>query len=259
MTRKTIQERITLTLQLRDALRQYMDMESWTPVMGAMLLAGIRPEAGCIALPKDGGVSLDGVVIKGSANRHFSDARWILKAWHVRCEDDQHFPTEVSPLSFIAWCIEDQVQEEYATLSPFVWIDVFKSFVGLVSQSDFIDFEVAEHAEKSAEPLGTILDKLDDLGRKVSQAGRQKHVSQTLVRLDAGEVKLVNTHRAHLTTAEVAAALNVEPESIQKAHSKNGNYCGVAPTKLPNRRLAWPIDSVERMTSGTSGRVDRVR
>ncbi|MBN8777164.1 MAG: DNA-binding protein [Thiomonas arsenitoxydans] len=54
--------------------------------------------------------------------------------------------------------------------------------------------------------------------------------------------------RAYLTTEELASALHVEPESIHKARSKNGHYCGIQPIKLPNRRLAWPIDAIERIT-----------
>ncbi|RTL29197.1 MAG: DNA-binding protein [Burkholderiales bacterium] len=70
------------------------------------------------------------------------------------------------------------------------------------------------------------------------------------MRSDTGEVKLANGHRSHLTTEELARALNVEPESIHKARSNNGHYCGVTPTKLPNRRLAWPLDAVERIVNG---------
>lgn len=246
-TNRTAEERVKFTLKMRDTLRQYLDMEGWTPVMGAMLLAGIRPEVGATSLPDGGGVTLDGAVIKGTANRPFNDARTILKEWGIRCKDDDHYPLEVSPAAFIAWFVEDEIQELHASMNQFIWADLFKSLAGYSPRSDFVDIDLVEHIAKTAEPLQTILEKLDSLA---SKASRHTPTNQAHSSLAPGLDKPIHAHRQHLTTKELAASLNVEPESIQKARSIHGHYCGVSPVKLPNRRLAWPIDSVEQISKG---------
>jgi len=51
-----------------------------------------------------------------------------------------------------------------------------------------------------------------------------------------------------LTTAELAACLNLRAQTIRKRYHATGTYFGVIPTKGPNRLLLWPADSVERLT-----------
>lgn len=47
-----------------------------------------------------------------------------------------------------------------------------------------------------------------------------------------------------ITTDEVGKALHVMPNSIRSALSKTGDYLGLKPVKLPNRRLVWDADAV---------------
>jgi len=49
-----------------------------------------------------------------------------------------------------------------------------------------------------------------------------------------------------IPTEKVAELFQVKPETVRSAVSKRGHYCGLKPLKLPNRRLAWPLDEVER-------------
>lgn len=51
-----------------------------------------------------------------------------------------------------------------------------------------------------------------------------------------------------LTTEALAAALGLKPQTIRAALSRDGHYCGIRPTKAPNRFLYWPADAVERIT-----------
>ena len=53
-----------------------------------------------------------------------------------------------------------------------------------------------------------------------------------------------------LTTEELAAALSLHPQSLRKRLSQTGAYFGIRPTKLPNGRLLWPADSLERLAKG---------
>lgn len=54
----------------------------------------------------------------------------------------------------------------------------------------------------------------------------------------------------HLTTAQFAGLLHVQPETICSGLCHTGNYCGISPLKLPNRRGAWPAKEVARLLNG---------
>jgi len=53
--------------------------------------------------------------------------------------------------------------------------------------------------------------------------------------------------RKWLTTAEVAWLFGLKPESLVAAHCRNGNWNGIRPVKMPNRRLMWPSDDVQKI------------
>lgn len=253
--KKTPQELIGFTAQLHSTLRTYLDMDTWTPVMGAMLLAGIRPEPDCSKIPTEGGVGLDGAPIQGAANSAFYEARLILAQWNDWCEDQAYFPENIKPVEFIDWCVTDEVKERHATHGSFAWVDMFKSLVGYSPERVCIPFEVALYAAQAAHPLDTILGKLDELGLAVRAA--QKHDDRAgprAVSTVKQQRNIFAVHRGHLTTEEFAAELGVEAQTIRKNHSLNGHYGGVKPTRLPSRRLAWPLDAVEQIKTG--GRQD---
>lgn len=52
-----------------------------------------------------------------------------------------------------------------------------------------------------------------------------------------------------LTTAELAIELAMEAQSIRKRLSQTGSYFGLRPVKLPNGKLRWPADAIERLTA----------
>ena len=55
---------------------------------------------------------------------------------------------------------------------------------------------------------------------------------------------------SHLTTEQLSGLLHVKPETIRSSLCRTGNYCGIIPLKLPNRRLAWPAKDVARLLNG---------
>lgn len=55
---------------------------------------------------------------------------------------------------------------------------------------------------------------------------------------------------AHITTEQYAEITNVKAETIRSGYCRTGNYLGVVPKKLPNRRLAWPAKDVARLLNG---------
>ncbi|TXH33872.1 MAG: DNA-binding protein [Burkholderiaceae bacterium] len=54
-----------------------------------------------------------------------------------------------------------------------------------------------------------------------------------------------------IQTAAFAQRLGYKSASIRTAVWRNGHFNGIKPIKLPNGRLLWPADSVERLTSGS--------
>ncbi|EKS9844564.1 hypothetical protein QDD82_005418 [Burkholderia cepacia] len=248
MTRqKTPQEIIEFSTKLHETLRGYLDMDSWTPVTGALLLSGIQPPPGCTELPKSGGIGLDGAEIVGFGTGQYHEARTILKQWNDWCEDRGRDPAAgMKPIEFIDWCVEDEIKERFAIHHQFQWIDVFKDMVGY--SSGHVPFEVARYAAKTAQPLELILEKLDEIDRRAIKAARRGSIAVVPILSGDGSPKVViNPLRQHLTTEELASALGVQPQTIYKRHSEDGHYRGVAPDKQENRSLAWPLDSIDRM------------
>ncbi|WP_124093545.1 DNA-binding protein [Burkholderia gladioli] len=52
---------------------------------------------------------------------------------------------------------------------------------------------------------------------------------------------------SHVSTEEFAARMMVLSATVLKTHSRTGQYAGVRPVRLPNRRLAWPVDEIEKL------------
>jgi len=52
-----------------------------------------------------------------------------------------------------------------------------------------------------------------------------------------------------ISTEELADQLRLKPQSLRAALCRDGHYFGLRPRKMPNGRLLWPADAVERLTS----------
>lgn len=53
--------------------------------------------------------------------------------------------------------------------------------------------------------------------------------------------------RPYITTAETARTFGVRAQTVRRAYCIGGNYMGIRPVKLPNRRLLWPMDGIRRV------------
>ena len=70
-----------------------------------------------------------------------------------------------------------------------------------------------------------------------------------------GETNTTARPAGGLSTEEFAASIGLRPESIRVHLCRRGSYYGIRPAKLPNGRLLWPGDAVERlMELGKRGR-----
>lgn len=56
--------------------------------------------------------------------------------------------------------------------------------------------------------------------------------------------------RRPITTEELAALLSIRPQSIRKRYCQTGAYFSLRPVKLPNGRLMWPADAINKLVEG---------
>lgn len=241
MHENTPKELIDLSIKRQGILRHYLDMETWTPMMGVLLLAGIHPPPNCTKIPADGGISLDGAPIN-ARDQEFRDARTILEVWEMRCEDLGDHPPHIAPHEFLNWAAEYQVRESNAMFSPFPWIVAFDDVRGVPPLH--VPSAIASYAADTAQ---MVLDKLDEVYKNAPKVKRRYRA--TVVPVPSGGAEpyaALNPHHKFLTTEEFADAMGVKPQTIYKNHSKKGHYLGVIPETNGNRFLAWPLDSVER-------------
>jgi hypothetical protein len=56
--------------------------------------------------------------------------------------------------------------------------------------------------------------------------------------------------RRPITTEELAALLSIRPQSIRKRFCQTGGYFNLRPVKLPNGRLMWPADALDKLAEG---------
>jgi hypothetical protein len=53
-----------------------------------------------------------------------------------------------------------------------------------------------------------------------------------------------------ITTEELAALLSIRPQSIRKRFCQTGAYFSLRPVKMPNGRLMWPADALDKLAEG---------
>lgn len=74
------------------------------------------------------------------------------------------------------------------------------------------------------------------------------HTSTPPVALPApGSLKAI--HRDY-TTEEAAAILGVKPQTMRAGVCRDGNYMGLRPYHLPNRRLRWDAAAIDAIVIG---------
>jgi hypothetical protein len=239
---KTPTETVEARVRLEATLTGYLGLETWTPVMGALLLSGFHAPHGAIKIPADR-LALDNQSPHISARR-FITTRYILEQWSYWHEDAEEIPLEMHPYEFLKWCIDAEIESD--------WLDPFLDASGSTRLPDsvvHIPGDVAKHAVQMAQSVDVILSRLDsvrpDLHAPVNNAEAKQWPAST-----ARSPMPVPANRAQLSTDEFAATLAVASQSVRKRYSETGSYHGVRPVKLPNRRLLWPAEEVRRLLDG---------
>lgn len=243
---KSPQERIAAARQLYAVLKQYLDRPTWTPAEGALILSGMHAPAGCTAIPREG-AGLDGRPFKGDVIDRLIKAREIMRMWEWRSESDDECgittPAQLAPHEFLAWCQAVDVETDWMGLI----FDVITDGKVQTDQPDRIPLAVVEYAARAGDALNAI----HTLAGQVSSDSSASPTAPKKVEKSAPRVPMpVPANRDHISTEELAAILAIEPQSILKGHSKDGSYLGIRPTKLPNRRLMWPVAGVKKLLSG---------
>ncbi|WP_295431131.1 hypothetical protein [uncultured Thiodictyon sp.] len=60
------------------------------------------------------------------------------------------------------------------------------------------------------------------------------------------------------TTEQTAGILLAKPNTLRVALCERGEYLGIRPVKLANRRLLWPADQVDAVARGESAQAATV-
>lgn len=234
-------ERIVAARQLYAVLKEYLDRPTWTPIDGTLIVSGIHPPPDCAEIPS-GGVGLDGSIFLSAGNERFSDARRIWRKWLWRCEDDQEngevAPTELRPHEFLIWCEDMEIETD--------WLRLYRALIGYqpnASQVDVIPPAIVDYATQAMVAVNSMLTKLATAEPNASVIARDEKSSPR-------SPMPIPENREHLSTEEFAAVLAVEPQSVRKRYSETGSYHGIRPTKLPNRRLLWPVEAVKQLLNG---------
>ncbi len=239
------QERIAAARQLYAVLKGYLDRPAWTPVEGALILSGLHPPAGCTELPREA-TGLDGKPFAGDVIDRLTKAREIMRLWDWSWDDEQGeatAPARLASHDFLAWCRDVDVQTDWMRMI----FDVISGGQVQTDQADLIPLAVAEYAANTAETISAIQTLV---GQGPEHPSVIIPASKKVERSAPRAPMPIPANRDHVSTEELAAILAIEPQSIRKRFSIDGSYLGIRPTKLPNRRLLWPVADVKRLLSG---------
>ena len=240
-------ERIAAAMRLHVVLKECLGRATWTPIEGALMMSGVLAPEGCEEMP-EGGVGLDGEPLVNGGHRRFHCARRIMREWHEwASEQDGNegvTPTKMTPHQFIDWFEREEIETEWLPL--FIDVIVGKPASG---QVDFIPSQVVEYATQSIAIVDSMRAVLGGAMPGALPAPAPEVPASP--RKSAARVPMpIPENRDFLSTEEFAAVMAVDPQSIRKRYSSEGSYPGVRPTKLPNRRVLWPVDAVRQLRNG---------
>ncbi|MCY1276839.1 hypothetical protein D9M68_294710 [compost metagenome] len=241
----TPEERIAAARQLYAVLKQYLDRPTWTPSEGALILSGIHAPAGCTEIPHEA-MGLDGRPFGGDVIDRQVKAREIMRLWNWSWDDeecDAVAPAQLPPHDFLAWCQDVDIETEWMRLV----FDVISGGKVQTDKPDLIPIAVAEYAAQAAETVSAIHTLA---GRVASDSSVSATVEKKVEKSAPRAPMPIPTNRDHVSTEELAAILAIDPQSVRKRHSMDGSYLGIRPTKLPNRRLLWPVADVRALLDG---------
>jgi len=110
------------------------------------------------------------------------------------------------------------------------------------SQADKLEFARKVAEEYATQLIFSVANKNTvDIDSVIAKVEQEKLEDLRLAR---------DVTNSRYSTDEIAEKFMVKPNSVRSSISRNGNYMGIKPIKLPNGLLAWPADEVDRIASG---------
>lgn len=97
----------------------YLQMPTWTPAMGVLIVCGIAPESNCTEIPLEG-MGLDDKPIK-PASVQLMKARQMMREWTDWAEDEVVPITEMPPGRFLYWCQDSGIDTDWSRLCLELW------------------------------------------------------------------------------------------------------------------------------------------
>lgn len=113
---QNLAELVTKGIKQNTIFAKYLNMETWTPTMAALLICGVKAPIGCNEIPVSG-KGLDDQILTQCHDR-FQNARRILHDWNAQDES----PVVLYPIDFLIWCDEERIDTE--------WLRIFRELAG---------------------------------------------------------------------------------------------------------------------------------
>jgi len=154
--------------RINTLILRFYALDSWTPAMGAMLMAGVIPTPGCTD------ILAAAFQIENEARPatpyQIHQAQKVLDRWveYHTDEDTDEFdgPTEMSPLDFMVWC-DESYDSSPASFKP-DWLPYFYSFITDSTKSQApipAPFELVARAHKLESWAAISQEKSASVGR----------------------------------------------------------------------------------------------
>lgn len=204
-------------------MKKYLQLRTWTPTMGALLVCGIQAPPNCSEIPK-GGVGLDGELLNSSASG-FHGSRQILLDWGDYLEDqsdESKLVAEISPIDFLDWCIEEKIRS--------IWLDQWCLLAGFrVHGSIDLVPELIALAATPALSTGTLAAKLSKTtgGSSTTEEGSTSNINFGIraptreLAKNAIRATTVTEYPVGLSTPDIAAIFHGIAKWNSEKWSKN--------------------------------------
>jgi hypothetical protein len=175
-------ETIDFNLKVENGAKYFYSFNTWTPIMGALLLSGLTPTEYWCGVPDatcspsfwaerfdtlykslwekgaDGEESipaknekhlrgLDGESLMAAVSPRFQDARKVLRHWDTKCEDEQDYPLELDPVDFVVW-LEELCWNEEIRFFDRTWLDAFLKLHGIGKSKAILPADVVASFHK---------------------------------------------------------------------------------------------------------------
>jgi hypothetical protein len=188
--RQQVEDLRDRNLAISDATREYLGRDSWSPIMAALLVSGIRPSADWEdVLPaenhsndkpishrdlfvelrsasKTSERGLDNERIPRDSPR-YKCVEHILLFWDQLCSEHNDYPIDLPPKDFVVW-LWGQSRQGYVHIPDSTWLDTFVNNYPLKHFNKFVPREVLAWLTASSKKAWELSPK-HKFGREIAE------------------------------------------------------------------------------------------